>query len=243
MSEILEYIFSYGVIPVFIAAGIIIILRLTKKQQNIQEKQQKDNAEQAERMAKIFESLLQIRQNMEPHSPQIEEENHKINLLIDSQIQELLSQTNSNRVSCFLFHNGGKDIVGRSFQKMSMTHEVVDSTTVPVMSSYQNVPRMMFPTMIEKLITEGKYYIDNIEDIKTTAATSYQAFYARGTKAAYIQAIKTSDNILMGFVCVEFHNQEERDLSTLQYHLINKAMKISGALEINNEIVRRGGKT
>lgn len=242
MSVILESIITYGAVPVILAIVLFLVLYMTKKQKQSLDEQQKNNAAQEARLAKLFESLIKIKNNIEPlHSPQEEEENRRINLLIDSQIQKLLLQTGANRVSCFLYHNGGKDVIGRSFQKMSMTHEVVDSNTVPVMSSYQNVPRMMFPALIKHLADDGYYYINNIDDIKETAATSYQSFYARGTKAAFLQCIKTSEGIILGFVCVEFSTNTVNNLEKLKEDLINKVMKISGALEINRDIMLKGG--
>lgn len=243
MTTIADMIYTYGIVPVLFAAIIFVSVFLIKKQQKSLEEQQKSNAAQEKRITKLYETLLKINNHIEPkHSVQEEEENRKINLLIDQQIQKLLNQTGSNRVSCFLYHNGGKDVAGRSFQKMSMTHEVVDSNTVPVMTSYQNVPRMMFPSLIQHLSEEGYYYIENIEDIRETAATSYQSFYARGTKSAFIRSIRTTEGLVLGFVCVEFSTSSPADLEQLKENLLNKVVKISGALEINQPIIDKKGE-
>jgi hypothetical protein len=79
----------------------------------------------------------------------------------------LIDEMGVNRAYMFSYHNGGRDIMGRGFQKMSIMNEMVDSHTPSVMSKYQNVPRTMFPTLFKKLKAEDIYHITNIEDIRS----------------------------------------------------------------------------
>lgn len=250
---IAEQITIYGVFPV--AFGLVMTLlflmfRSNKKNSNDQQQlihklmtsQQEDNNAALQQLLSAVQKLLQ---NTNPcHSAEEEDDNRRTNLLINMQLQKIQLQTNANRVSCFLYHNGGRDILGRSFQKMSMTHETVDSNTVSVMSSYQNIPRMMFSILIQKLSDEGYYDIDNIEDIKELDCVTYQSLRTRGVKSAFFRAIKTTNHVTLGFVLVEFTTNSYGDKEDLRKCLSNKAIKISGALEVedNSNLINKGEK-
>lgn len=242
MSETVELIVNYGVFPVLAALIIFVIIRVFKSQQKSMESLQEANREQEERLSRILETILSIGRNTNPvHTPQEEEDNSRINLLINSQLQKCMEDAHSNRAGCYLYHNGGKDASGRSFQKMSMSHECVDANTVPVMSSYQNVPRMMFPVLVQKLTEQGYYYIPNIEDIKESDPVIYQSLLSRGTKAAFMQAIRQTDGLILGFISVEFSTNTFSSEEEIKKALINKAVKISGALELKTDNVIQGG--
>lgn len=250
-------------LPSFLAIALIIVtviliktlVKMNEKQQESNSKLQEDLserendlAEREESVAKMFAQIMTVMStvsnNTNPlHGAQEEEENRKINLLINTQLHKIAEKTGANRVSCFLFHNGGKDVTGRSFQKMSMTHEVVDANTISVMGSYQNIPRMMFPILVQKIADVGYYYIKDIEEIKTIDATTYQSFFARGAHAAYIRAIKSSDGLSLGFIAVEFISSNVTEEDKLKESLLNKATKISGALEIDTApMINKGGE-
>lgn len=135
----------------------------------------------------------------------------------------------------FSYHNGGRDIMGRGFQKMSIMNEMVDSITPSVMSKYQNVPRTMFPTLFKKLKTEDVYYIENIEDIKTQDPMSYQMFLDHGAKSIFIQSIKRGDGLMIGFIVMEYVNNTCADFSKAQKDLEKKTLRITGALLASDE--------
>lgn len=249
--------------PVVVAvAALTLAILAFRSQKNMNEKQQSINAEQQamiaeqqkaladkeeayqEMFTRILNTLASVNKNTNPiHEDNEEEENRKLNLLINTQLNKIMDKTGANRVSCFSFHNGGKDVIGRSFQKMSMTHEAVDANTISVMGSYQNIPRMMFPILVQKIAEVGYYDISNLEDIKSIDATTYQSFYARGAHAVYIRAIKSSEGKILGFITAEFISSDPIDEGTIRESLLNKAMKISGALEIDSSTFNdKGGE-
>ena len=252
MTVIMEAIAKYGIFPVLVATIVYFIVRSFRKQQDMIKKQTAENsallkmqqeanadqqAKMTEMLAKMLESITKINQNTDPyHTPQEEAENQKVNLLINTQIQKIRSSSNANRVSCFLYHNGGKDAAGRSFQKMSVACESVDINTVPVASLYQNLPRMVFPILVQKLTEQGYYNIEDLESIKDIDAVTYQIFTAKGTKSVFLRAIRTTEHAVMGFLAVEFSTNECEDMGKLKECLLTKAIKISGALEVREDI-------
>ena len=136
MDEIVKMIATYGIIPVFLALIIFVIVGLMKKM-----------ASQEERLTQL---LNMINKNTDPvHTPEEEEHNLSVNMEINKLISNMRVTLGANRVTFYSFHNGGKDSTGRSYQKMSMVHEDVDYNTVSVMKDCQNVQRMSIPFLLD----------------------------------------------------------------------------------------------
>ena len=193
MKEIVDSIIKYGSTPVLIAALVFIVIWFARYLKDISDKQQEISQRSEERTSELFKMIKEVGDNTKhTHPVPEEEENRRCNDLVMSLLNCLREKSGANRVSCFIYHNGGYSVTGRSFQKMSMLYEVVDGKTVSVMNSFQNVPRTMFFTLTQKLSEQGCYDISNIEDIKDADAITYQTFYARGAKAAYCGVIKDS---------------------------------------------------
>lgn len=242
VREILESIITYGIIPVALAVAISFIILAFKKisdnnkeQIEYNEKQLEFNQSQSELLANILSAMVSVKKDTNHgHSHEEEEENRRINILINQQLQRLLLHTNANRVCCFLYHNGGYAVTGRSFQKMSIMFEQIDKNTVSVMSDYQNVPRMLYSILFQKITEQGYYYIEDMKDIEKIDAVTCQSFKTRGTKAAFIRGIIDANKTVLGFITVEFSTNECKDLEDLKSHLLNKTLMISGLLQGNS---------
>lgn len=244
MKEIVDSIIKYGSTPVLIAVLIFIIIWFAKYLKDISEKQQEVSQRSEERAAEFLKLIKEVEDNTKhTHPGPEEEENRRCNDLVMNLLNCLREKSGANRVSCFIYHNGGYSVTGRSFQKMSMLYEVVDGKTVSVMNSFQNVPRTMFFTLTQKLSEQGCYDISNIEDIKDADAITYQAFYARGANAAYCGVIRDSRKNILGFIVVEYTADKCNDEKKTKDLIKNKVSKISAALEVNPEApLNQGGK-
>ena len=244
MKEIVDAIIKYGSTPVLIAALVFIVIGFARCLKDISEKQQEASQMSEKRITKLFEMIKEVGDNTKhTHPVPEEEENRRCNDLVMSLLNCLREKSGANRVSCFIYHNGGYSVTGRSFQKMSMLYEVVDGKTVSVMNSFQNVPRTMFFTLTQKLSEQGCYDIRDIEDIKDADAITYQTFYARGAKAAYCGVIRDSRKNILGFIVVEYTADKCNDEKKTKDLIKNKVSKISAALEVNPEApLNQGGK-
>ena len=244
MKEIVDSIIKYGSTPVLIAALVFVVIWFARYLKDISDKQQEASQMSEKRITKLFEMIKEVGDNTKhTHPVPEEEENRRCNDLVMSLLNCLREKSGANRVSCFIYHNGGYSVTGRSFQKMSMLYEVVDGKTVSVMNSFQNVPRTMFFTLTQKLSEQGCYDIRDIEDIKDADAITYQTFYARGAKAAYCGVIKDSRKNILGFIVVEYTVDKCNDEKKTKDLIKNKVSKISAALEVNPEApLNQGGK-
>lgn len=244
MKEIVDAIIKYGSTPVLIAALVLIVIGFARYLKDISEKQQEISQRSAERATEFLKIIQEVGENTKhTHLGPEEEENRRCNDLVMNSLNCLREKSGANRVSCFIYHNGGYSVTGRSFQKMSMLYEVVDGKTISVMNSFQNVPRTMFFTLTQKLSEQGCYDISDIEDIKDADAITYQTFYARGAKAAYCGVIKDSKKNILGFIVVEYTVDKCNDEKKTKDLIKHKVEKISAALEVNPEApLNQGGK-
>lgn len=218
MGEIVKMIAAYGVLPVVLAAMIFVLLSLLKKM-NAQE----------ERWSEMLKS---INTNTNPvHTAEEEDDNLRANMAINNLIAEMRENLGANRTSLYLFHNGGKDSTGRSFQKMSMTNEDVDHNTVSVIRECQNMQRMSVPFLLSQLKERGCYLVDDIDELKTEDQITYQMFLTRGTKSVYVKAIKETDGRMLGFITVEYTlNKRTVELQKLKDEIKEKTLRIGGVL-------------
>ena len=241
IGTILGYISEYGISAVIIALLIWLLITYVKKDKRMSEKMEEQEKKDDEREAKqqenteklyerLYDSLVKISSSPQMHTKEEEEENRIINNFIDGQLSCLIDENKANRAYVFLYHNGGKDIMGRSFQKMSITNEIVDANTVPIMNNYQNVPRSMFPTLFKTILAQDKLSINKIDDIKETDPVLFQMLQTHNVHAAYMRGIRRADGMVLGFVVIEYVSNSCSDITEAEKNLEKKTLRISGAL-------------
>ena len=185
MGDIFSAISQYGpavvIIGVIIYLGIIIVKAIIESKKNAQKAAEKLNEERlkadeklkAEEMEKQRETereehLVEVIKELiqgPKHTVEEQRENRRINQFVVRQLDCLIKE-GADRAYVFSFHNGGTDVLGRGFLKMSMTEEDVGTNIVPIMAKYQNMPRMLFPHLYEQLDEHDFYNVDNVESIK-----------------------------------------------------------------------------
>ena len=243
MAETINLIIQYGIYPVMMAVLIIVFLCLSKKNA------EKNNEENAQNNLQIMQ--LAVKEGMKDfgdsfkselreivewvkkpaiHTVQDEESNHAINEYIDQQLSCIIRETKADRALFFSYHNGGTDILGRGFQKMSITNEQDNSWTSPVMGDFQNIPRTMFSILFKNLAKRNFYCIMNLNDIKEEDGASYQLFKSHNAKQIMCQALKTEAGLMVGFIVAEFITIDCDDLNKVKEVLNRKSLRITGAL-------------
>ena len=243
MAETINLIIQYGIYPVMMAVLIIVFLCLSKKNA------EKNNEENAQNNLQIMQ--LAVKEGMKDfgdsfkselreivewvkkpaiHTVQDEECNHAINEYIDQQLSCIIRETKADRALFFSYHNGGTDILGRGFQKMSITNEQDNSWTSPVMGEFQNIPRTMFSILFKNLAKRNFYCIMDLNDIKEEDGASYQLFKSHNAKQIMCQALKTEAGLMVGFIVAEFITTNCDDLNKVKEVLNRKSLRITGAL-------------
>ena len=197
----------------------------------------KEESIRADQQAQMIQRLLDKQETLpvKVHTKEEEEAVSKINDLVRTQIDQLRKDTGANRIGFYTFHNGSY-FSGSSipFAKMSLYLESLDSISAPVMTLYQNMPQQLMPGVIKEISDDGKYYIDDIEQIKDTDSSTHHILAARGTRHALIQGVR--DNIkglYLGFISVEYSTSDPiKSLAETEVDLSKTAQRISGAMQM-----------
>lgn len=155
----------------------------------------------------------------------------------ESQINYCLKRTqektNASRVALVRFHNGGRDMNGLSFLKMSMTNECPGPGFAGISPDFQNLFRSFFSYWCESLIREGKCYINDINEIREKDTTMYEYFLSRNIQAVYGIAIKNNEGSIIGFIVIEFVDRNMVDMAQVEHCLHDKKIKIETILTLS----------
>lgn len=137
---------------------------------------------------------------------------------------------------CFLvrYHNGGKDMNGLSFLKLSVSNEAGARGLAPVIHEYQNQFRSSIAGVCSAIDRDGHVFIPNVEDIKETDIGTYDLMTAKNTRSAYCYAITNTTGYVIGFLAITYRNDNkiQEDVKRIQEVLEVQAYQISTLLDV-----------
>lgn len=136
----------------------------------------------------------------------------KIEKQINDIIKTILQETNASRVCIVKYHNGNKDMTGKSFLKMSMTNEVVNLGVAPMMADFKDLFRSLLAYWCHEIEVNEYCIIPNVEKLKDIDITMYQYLNVRNIEAKYGVRLKDNEGNVIGFICIEFLNKSEFDI-------------------------------
>lgn len=171
----------------------------------------------------------------QPHVLSSEENKRmtKIDEEIDIFLERTLAICNASRVSLVKFHNGGNDMLGNSILKMSMSNEKCAAGVTHNISSFQNQLRSFSTFLIKELNEKGLCFIEDYENIKEIDTSLYEYLNQIGTKAYFAKAIRNiKDNTVIGFISIEYVNNEHIDIKQVKHCLNDKQLKIEAVLNL-----------
>ena len=145
---------------------------------------------------------------------------------INDYLKRVRNATNASRVALVRFHNGGKDMNGLSFLKMSMTNETIQSGLAPLMPDFRNIFRSFYSYWCERLIIEGHCYIDDVEKLKDVDPTMYEFLQSRGIVAIYGIPIVNKNESVIGFIYIEYVHNKDINKEQVLSCLDDKKLKI-----------------
>ena len=154
----------------------------------------------------------------------------KIENDINECLKRTLVKTNSSRVCLIRFHNGGRDMNGLSFLKMSMTNETVKLGLSSLMPEFQNMFRSFFSYLCDRLIKDGHCYVDNINILKEVDTTMYEFLFSRDIQSIYSIPISNKNGTVIGFIYIEFMNNSDVNFEQVEHCLHDKKIKIETLL-------------
>ena len=122
---------------------------------------------------------------------------------IQIQMYHLLQIFDSERISIYEFHNGGKNLSGIEFKKCSNTYEAVSLETKPIIKEMQNMPLSINPLWNRILATREEIYIPVVADLKDYFLKDYLT--SLGIKTYYSTILEDYDNTPIGLITMEYY--------------------------------------
>ena len=250
MNEIGQLVAQYGLVPAIMIVLMYLLIiwyqkhaekkrieaEAKKEQEKIAaeakanaEREQRENERDLKILSMFKEAMIE---SVHPkHTVEEQEEGRRINGLIDHELGCLVEK-GSTRAYLFSFHNGGSDMIGRGYLKMSLTDECVRPGCTPIMQQYQNIPRGLFPKLYNVLENAEYYDVTDVELIENEDPMTYSFLKEHGAASAFFRPIKRSDGLMLGFVGTEFDHAitEHEELATARRRIDAKANRIIGAL-------------
>lgn len=130
--------------------------------------------------------------------------------LVQTILDQQLSEYGCQRAFIFQRHNGGKYGTGKSMTKLSTTFESLEEGVSTEFKEYQNLPMSLYSTFVEHVADRKALYpsIDDIDDILTRAF-----FTQRGTRSAVVFPINRGTE-LVGMIGFEW-THKVKNMETL----------------------------
>ena len=160
--------------------------------------------------------------------------------MIEKQINDTINviqkETNASRVCLVKYHNGNKDMTGKSFLKMSMTNEVVNLGIAPMMSDFKDVFRSLLDYWCHEIEIKENCIIEDTEKIKDVDITMYQYLHVRHIESKYGVGLRDCNNNIIGFICIEFLNKDDFNLEKIKESMNKNFPKIEALISLNGGV-------
>lgn len=152
---------------------------------------------------------------------------------INDIINEILKDTGASRVCIVKYHNGNKDMTGKSFLKMSMTNEVVNIGIAPMMADFRDIFRSLLSYWCHELEEHEICIIKDAEEIRDIDITMYQYLTTRHIESKYGTVLKDNDGNILGFICIEYLDKNHFDIDKINKTIQNNLPKIQTLVSID----------
>ena len=215
---------------------IFLFLKTNKKRQKEYDEERKEYQEMNKEIHDNYTAMIQdIVQGVTKKHLTFEESKGLIQ--IDKQINDtmntILKETNASRVCIVKYHNGNKDMTGKSFLKMSMTNEVFNIGIAPMMQDFKDIFRSLLSYWCHELEQNEVCIIEDAENIKDKDVTMYQYLVTRNISSKYGTVLKDNGGNIIGFICIEYLDKDNFNLEKINKVMENNLPKIQTLVSID----------
>lgn len=216
----------------FDGLAMLVIILLYIRTNNNREKERKEERERYNQM--VDDIITGV------HNAHLTPNESKNIAYIEKQINDtlntILKETDASRVSIVKYHNGNKDMTGKSFLKMSMTNEVINIGVASMMTSFKDVFRSFLAYWCHEIEENGYCIIEDTENIKEQDITLYQYLKTINVQAKYGMALKDNYNNVIGILCIEFLDKDDFDVEKIKTSLDENFSKIETLIAVNGGV-------
>lgn len=159
----------------------------------------------------------------------------QIDKKINDDLNIILKETGASRVSVIRYHNGSKDMTGKSFLKMSATNEVLNMGVASMMTSFKDLFRSFLAYWCHEIEIKGYCSVDNVENIKNNDISLYQYLTAINIQASHAVALRDANNNVIGILHLEFLDKDDFDIGKIEKSLDKNFPKIEALISIGGD--------
>lgn len=156
----------------------------------------------------------------------------KNNVLIQTELENLLYKTGGDRVILLQYHNTKNSLAGLPFLYLTATNESLRAGVTPVSEGYETLKTSLYPFV--GFLSKQKYYCGDIEELeKIDKALGYRM---RGNDVEHFAMCHIDSDIPLGAIVITYTSKvsiEEHVCKDVEQILRNSALKI-GLLIKNN---------
>jgi GAF domain-containing protein len=148
--------------------------------------------------------------------------------IIDTQIENILTELECDRVWIAQFHNGGHFYpTGKSIQKFSIFYEKSTPNLPPLLHTFQNIPVSLFPRALSKVYQDQEIAVDDVSTAEDTYGLEYMTTQF-GTKSMCAVGLYSLDDHLIGVLNISF--KESHKITRDEWILIRQKAGVIGTL-------------
>lgn len=221
-----------------IVLAIIVVLYLMdrKKRNKEQEEDREELKQEREEYKDSYKKLVKdIIDGVNGHhlTPKESKSIAQIEKKINESIQEILEKTKASRVCIIKYHNGQRDMTGKSFLKMSMTNEVLSMGVAPMMSHFKDLFRSYLAYWCHELEYNGECTIDDVNKMQNVDINTYEYLKTRNIEVVYGIALKDLEGNTIGFLCVEYLDKKDFEGNNTEEIVKQSTKKIEALMTLN----------
>lgn len=192
----------------------------------------KDKTARDAEFKQLFDAVI----NKETHILTEDEDRvaKQIEKSITAELQEITNTLQPTRTLLVRYHNGGKDMNGVSFLKLSVTNECTNRGVAPVMKEYQNQFRSSINEVCFEIDKNGYMNILSKDAIKEKDRGTYDLMVAKHVRSTYNYALRNATGYIIGFISIIYYEDNAiiEDIDTIKQVMSDKATEISTLLSV-----------
>lgn len=218
MKEILDMLVAYGtplVITALVLYGAIRLMNIYIKKLEAASSPNKEKQRHIE--------LLELRKTVDK----------TVNLILE----RALIRSGSDRVFIFEFHNGGENVLGLPFLRMTNTYEVVDTGIIPQKFNLQAMSLSMYSALISKII-EKTYIVLRVDQREPDIpAIVYETLIAQGIHTCVLVRILDPRDRPIGYAGMDYTRTGKRlDVNRDINTIVDTATEVGALLAVDDEL-------
>lgn len=149
----------------------------------------------------------------------------KNNVIIQTELENLLYKTSANRAILLQYHNTKNSLAGLPFIYLTATNESLTYNTKPVAAGYETLKTSLYPFI--SYIAQYKYFCGDISDLeKYDKALAYRM---RGNDVTHFAMCHIDGDVPLGVLVITYTENVEPDkhnCDEVEKIIRNSAMKI-----------------